>query len=143
MPIPSFRSDGFLPDGIHLATVTEIRERFGSMTARRRELMQRVDLWLELARMVGAKRLVLGGSFVSRKHSPNDVDAVIFVASDFDDRIREFDSAVWELRDCVYYREPAELFLVKTDELWEEWMSHFSQVRDDREINRGVVEIQL
>ena len=48
MPIPTFRADGFLPEGVHCAELDEIRERFGSAIPRRRELMDRVELWVEL-----------------------------------------------------------------------------------------------
>ena len=36
--IPKFNKDGYLPTGIHKATVKEIRQRFGSETPKREEL---------------------------------------------------------------------------------------------------------
>lgn len=80
MAIPVFRDDGLLPDGLHVAKLEEVRQHFGLATPRRRELMQRVDLWVELARLVRSRRLLLDGSFVTEKVSPNDVVAVILFA---------------------------------------------------------------
>ena len=142
MPIPPFREDGYLPEGVHSADMEEIRQRFGSATPRRRELMQHVDLWVELARLIGASRLLLDGSFVTRKLSPNDVDAVILLPADFDDRLREFDSIAWELQDCVYYGHPAELFFAQNEQRWQEWVGHFSRVRQNANIKKGMVEVR-
>ena len=39
--IPAFRSDGYLPEGLHPADEAEITFRFGSATPRRRRLVLR------------------------------------------------------------------------------------------------------
>ncbi len=51
--IPPFRSDGYLPDGIHLSTEAEVTFRFGTQSRRRRRLVVRLRRWIELGRAVG------------------------------------------------------------------------------------------
>jgi hypothetical protein len=36
MPIPAFRLDGYLPEGLHRATEAEVTDRFGQETERPR-----------------------------------------------------------------------------------------------------------
>ena len=79
MPIPPFNSDGFLPPGIHDATLDEIRERFGAFC----ESDRRPRLFARLLELVSAMRrsglfdsLLIDGSFVTAKAAPNDSDAV-------------------------------------------------------------------
>ncbi|MGM0485329.1 MAG: DUF6932 family protein [Planctomycetota bacterium] len=47
--IPDFREDGYLPEGLHLATEAEITFRFGTATSRRRRLALRLRRWIELS----------------------------------------------------------------------------------------------
>ena len=42
MPIPAFRPDGYLPEGVHAATEAEVAARFGLVTPRREFLMERL-----------------------------------------------------------------------------------------------------
>ena len=46
--IPEFRDDGYLPEGVHLATDAEVTFRFGTDTPRRRRLALRLRRWIEL-----------------------------------------------------------------------------------------------
>src|SRR5436190_4401456 len=85
--IPDFRPDGYLPDGLFLATEAEITFRFGSGTKQRRRLILRVRNWIELARRVRARRLLIDGSFVTAKLQPKDVDAVILLPPDFEAQV--------------------------------------------------------
>lgn len=40
--IPAFRDDGYLPEGVHIATEAEFTFRFGTGTPRRRRLILRL-----------------------------------------------------------------------------------------------------
>lgn len=75
--IPKLCEDGYLPDGVHLAEFEELALRFGTGSPRRGRLLERVWRWVALVRVVGAKRLFVAGSFVTAKHEPEDVDAVV------------------------------------------------------------------
>ena len=65
--IPKFCADGFLPEGLYLASEANIMFRFGSSSRRRRRLILRLRRWIELVRLVGALRLLIDGSFVTAK----------------------------------------------------------------------------
>lgn len=96
MAIPGFREDGYLPEGLHLADEDEVEDRFGQSTPRRVYLMGRVRRWLQLARAVGARRLLIDGSFVTRKPERNCRGSVMIANES------EFQAAQRELQ---YLRE--------------------------------------
>ena len=79
--IPPFDESGFLPRGIHCATLAEIEARFGRASELRRVEMESVCWLVDLAVTAGAARIVLNGSFVTDIMEPNDVDCVLlFIA---------------------------------------------------------------
>ena len=75
--IPSFDDSGFLPPGIHSATLAEIEARFGRESELRRVQMESVRWMVDLAIRAGVQRIVLNGSFVTDIMEPNDVDCVL------------------------------------------------------------------
>src|SRR5215510_2399725 len=81
--IPLFRPDGYLPEGVYVCSEAEVIFRFGSSSRRRRRLARRLRRWMELGRQVGARRLLVDGSFVTAKEEPHDIDSVIFLPEDF------------------------------------------------------------
>lgn len=80
--IPDFDADGFLPPGVHPATLEEIADRFGQSSELRRVQMESIRWMLEVARRAGVRRIVLNGSFVTDIIEPNDVDCVMLAAAD-------------------------------------------------------------
>jgi hypothetical protein len=81
--LPGFNDDGYLPQGIHAATVEEISARFGQVSEIRQVQMQSL-LWLvDLAWRVGALKIVVNSSFVTDKLEPNDVDCVLLIGPGF------------------------------------------------------------
>jgi len=81
--IPPFNEHGYLPRGVHSATLDEVAERFGSVSELRRVQMESVRWLVELARRAGVERLILNGSFVTDAFEPNDVDCVLLISSGF------------------------------------------------------------
>jgi len=79
--IPPFDDSGFLPPGIHPATMAEIEARFGRESELRRVQMESVRWMVDLAARAGVLRIVLNGSFVTDIMEPNDVDCVLLVPS--------------------------------------------------------------
>lgn len=69
--IPEFRNDGYLPEGLHIATEAEVTFRFGTDTPRRRRLVLRLRRWIKLSRAISAPRLFVDGSFISAKRERN------------------------------------------------------------------------
>jgi hypothetical protein len=68
-------ADGFLPEGLHVTTWTEFVERFGG-TARRTALLARLRPALLHLAQAGCPAVLVGGSFVTTKARPMDVDLV-------------------------------------------------------------------
>jgi hypothetical protein len=81
--IPEFNVDGYLPPGIHRATLEEIGKRFGQESEVRQAQMESLHWLVDLARRAGAQRIVVNGSFVTDKFEPNDVDCVMLIGADF------------------------------------------------------------
>ena len=71
--IPEFNADGLLPEGIHSATLNEVRELFGG-NERRDQLLEGLVEALRLLRAAGCRRVYINGSFVTAKERPNDID---------------------------------------------------------------------
>jgi hypothetical protein len=81
--IPPCSEQGYLPAGIHRATLEEIDARFGQASELRRVQMESLRWLVDLGRRAGALRIVVNGSFVTDVLEPNDVDCVLLVGSDF------------------------------------------------------------
>lgn len=85
MPIPDFTESGDLPLGVHPAALSEVLARFGSGTAQRRAVANRLARIYPLARASGhLARFVVFGSFVTDKPEPNDVDVFMLMEDAFD-----------------------------------------------------------
>lgn len=81
--IPPLNDLGFLPPGLHRATLTEVEARFGSGSELRRVQMESVRWMVDLAVRAGVRRIVLNGSFVTDIIEPNDVDCVMLIGRGF------------------------------------------------------------
>jgi hypothetical protein len=141
--IPVFRPDGYLPEGIHLASEAELTFRFGSTSPRRRRLAMRVRRWIELARAVQARRLMIDGSFITAKPQPDDVDALILLPSNFHDQVRRGIEPALELEQMLLTRSPEELFGAEDRMDFDEWAEFFSRTREADGRRKGLVEITL
>jgi len=143
MAIPAFNTDGFLPEGVHLATDAEVTFRFGTGNRRRNWLAMRVRRWTELARAVKAKRLLIDGSFVTDKEEPNDVDAVVLIPIDFDDLVANCFEPALELKEMIESRRPEEIFTAEDDRDWKQWIEFFSRTREPNRRRKGLIEVIL
>jgi hypothetical protein len=141
--IPEFRSDGYLPEGVYLATEAEVTFRFGSASKQRRRLILRVRRWIDLARRVRARRLLIDGSFVTAKPAPKDVDAAILLPTDFRRQIAEGTDAAITLEEMIQTRRPEEIFAADEDSDWEEWIEFFGRTREFDRRRKGLVEVQV
>ncbi len=143
MMIPDFRDDGYLPDGVHLATDAEVIFRFGVSSPRRRRLVLRLRRWIELSRQAGAIRLLIDGSFVTAKESPNDIDAVVLLSNDFEQRVARGLAAALELEEMLLTRCPEEIFAAEDVGDWNDWVEFFGRTREWDGRRKGLVEVQL
>ncbi len=81
--IPPFEERGYLPPGIHPATLDEIKDRFGSESELRRVQMESLRWLVDLARRAGVVRLIINGSFTTEVFEPNDVDCALLLVAGF------------------------------------------------------------
>ena len=81
--IPPFNEQGYLPPGVHGATLDDIAERFGRESELRRVQMESLRWLVELARRAGVLRIVVNGSFVTDVYEPNDVDCVLLIGTNY------------------------------------------------------------
>ncbi|MGH7965673.1 MAG: DUF6932 family protein [Candidatus Binatia bacterium] len=141
--IPPFRVDGYLPEGVYVCSEAEVLFRFGSSSRRRRRLVLRLRRWLELGQQIGARRLLVDGSFVTAKEEPHDIDSVILLPHDFAQQLeREYVPAL-EMEEMLLTRRPEEIFAAEDEADWDEWVAFFSQTRELDRRRKGLVEIQL
>lgn len=81
--IPKLGHNGYLPPGIHPATLDEIATRFGVDSELRRVQMESLRWMVELAWQAGVLRIVVNGSFVTDVSEPNDIDCVLLIDETF------------------------------------------------------------
>jgi len=87
MPIPALNADGFLPVGVYDCTLSELRGRFGAFhdSNQRPRLFARLEEFISALRQSGLfEELLVDGSFVTAKPSPNDIDLVAVLRSGHD-----------------------------------------------------------
>lgn len=126
-----------------MADLNEIWERFGKVTERRRMLFDRLEIFVDLAQYVEAHRMFINGSYVTAKPEPEDVDVVIWVGEKFLQLLDTEDEEALTLELIFLTREPKEAFAVFDEEGWEVWVAFFSRVRGNRDVRKGLVEVQL
>ena len=85
MALPDFSETGDLPVGVHQASLTETAARFGADSNCRKRLGTRLKRIHQIALDTGhLARFVVFGSFVTKKHEPNDVDIFMLMDDEFD-----------------------------------------------------------
>jgi hypothetical protein len=83
--LSDFNEYGNLPPGIHTASEEEVFTCFATSSARRQWLGERLREVILIARATGKlQRLILWGSFVTKKESPDDLDLLLVMAEDFE-----------------------------------------------------------
>src|SRR5688500_16681339 len=91
--LPALDDVGNLPVGLHLCSLAEMEARFGSGSDEREAQMDELSQFVELAKRTGVRRLLVNGSFVTGKLSPNDVDVVILPGEDYPRGLTPLDSS--------------------------------------------------
>lgn len=143
--LPSFNSDGNLPEWIHRATEEETFARFSTTSARRQWLGEQLRSLLALAKATGQlSRVFLWGSFVTSKEIPNDVDVLLVMAADF--AIEELPAHQQVLFDYTQAR-----LRFHTDVFWTKasmdavvldlWLETYQTGKDFK--RRGIVEVVI
>lgn len=143
--IPEFNIDGNLPEGIYTTDEDEFLNRFGTGSARRKWLGERLQELFALAKSTGKlERIFVWGSFVSAKESPNDVDLLLLMSGDF--QLKDVSEDCKILFDHVEarLRFHADVFWSKSSigvEILDLWLDTYQTARDFK--RRGIVEVKL
>ncbi len=141
--IPEFQKDGNLPKGLHKATLNEVREVFGTGSARRKLLIVNLKNIIELAKSTGKlERVIVWGSFVSNKEFPQDIDLLLIMGNDFD-----MDANPPEVKLVFDYVQGriafnADIFWTKSSigkEAIDLWLETYQMTRDFK--SRGIAEV--
>jgi hypothetical protein len=143
--LPEILPNGFLPPGVHRATLREILTRFGVDTPRRQVLASRLEELLRLGRTTGKLlRAFIWGSFVTNKPFPRDLDVFLLMQQGFD---QEFIRLAPVQLDIFRYERARLLF--EADVFWateaigveelDSWLSVYQLSRDM--VLRGIVEV--
>jgi hypothetical protein len=143
LPIPELNDEGLLPPGLHLVTLEEVESRFGKEPQVRSTLYQRLVEFVGLARYVEAHRLFIGGSFVTTKQEPGDIDIVIWLGESFLELLEAGDEKALDLELRFLTRIPKEAFAVFDEEGWQSWIEFFSLLRSRRDSRKGLLEVKL
>jgi hypothetical protein len=145
MSLPALLPTGYLPPGVHQATLEEVVAEFGAATPRRQTLAGRLQTLLTLARATGRlRRAFVWGSFVTDKPFPGDLDVFLLMQVGFD---QEFTTLPSEQRDLFDHGRARLVF--EADVFWAteaigedelaSWLSVYQLSRDL--VERGIVEV--
>lgn len=143
--IAEFQKDGNLPKGLYKATLHEVREVFGTGSARRKLLIGNLENIIELAKSTGKlERVILWGSFVSNKEFPQDIDLLLIMRDDFD--VNANPPEVKRMFDYAQGRIAfnADIFWTKSsigEEVIDLWLETYQMTRDFE--SRGIVEVMI
>ena len=146
--VPEFDIDGDLPPGIHQATFGELERRFRRfmVSDRRIDLFALFKQLVAMTRRSGiVERLVIGGSFVTSKSEPNDIDIVIVLSHDLDfDALTPSQYAVTDRSALrrVFKTDALDIVTVRSGTAQMDLVLEFFQSkRDNKQV--GVVEVKL
>jgi uncharacterized protein DUF6932 len=130
--IPPFDDNGYLPPGIHPATLDEIAERFGTGSEIREAEMESLRWLVDLARRAGVKRIIVNGSFVTDRLEPNDVDCVLLVKKGFDRK----SAAAEELKDGLPFLQ----YKLVSPKIFA-WYTQRLYASDETFVPKGMIEV--
>lgn len=148
MPIPALNADGHLPPGIFACTLAEVRERFASFlhNDQRRRLFARLEELCGAMQRSGLfKAILVDGSFVTGKATPNDIDlvAVLLPGHDFE---RDMPMSEYALvsRAMLRRRFGFDVMVAEEDsQHCKTYVDFFSRVRDNPETRKGILLVNL
>ncbi len=143
--IPPFTEDGFLPPGVHTATLDEFEKRFVNSTssARRLELFGRLkQVMVDAHRTPWVRHAYVAGSFVTSKPNPEDFDCLLVVdPAAADAELRPFEYNLLNVK-AAKRRFGGDVFSVREGTpLHERLWSFFQSTRQGERV--GIVKVTL
>jgi hypothetical protein len=144
MPIPPVdKTTGYLPAGDHVATLEEVKDRFASNT-KRRALFLGLEYVVAELRDRGVLRIWIGGSYVTDKERPGDVDVIYEVppgvkVGGWGELAPAQRAQLKKTRDVDLWKSPSPQPGKKQTLPFIDIKDHFASDRDDRP--KGLVEL--
>jgi hypothetical protein len=148
MSIPPLNEHGLLPQGIHACSLQEIEARFGRFQSsdRRPRLYAALrDFVRELKSTGIALALIINGSFVTAKSSPEDIDLILVVkpAHDFQGDLSQAEYNVLSAQR-VRRRHQFDLLVARADsDQFRRYVTLFQQVRLEPDKTKGILRLDL
>jgi len=133
--LPPFDDFGNLPPGIHASSMAELVARFGIGSEERGAEISELVQFIKAAKTAGVRRLLVNGSFVTAKPSPNDVDVVFLPGADYPRQSQPLDGdeLVWPFLQIIIAADDAD---------FEAWATR-QFATDRRKRPKAVVEVLL
>jgi hypothetical protein len=148
MSIPALGANGFLPTGVHDCTFDELKIRFGSFQGsdRRPNLMRKLKGFIAECQSAGFVRyLLVDGSFVTASALPNDIDLVLVLMFSHDLKT-DLPPNQYNLvsKKNVLKRYGFDIIAVRENtQEYDEAVAFFEQVRGQRNVQKGILRLQL
>jgi hypothetical protein len=148
MAIPALNAEGLLPAGLFDCSLADVRARFGAfqgVDTRQRLFVRLEELVTAMQRSELFEALLLDGSFVSAKPSPNDIDlvAVLRPGLDFE---RDLPLSEYALisRAMLRRRFGFDIIVAERDShLYKTYVEFFSLVRENPAARKGLLRLTL
>ena len=133
--LPECEADGFLP-ALHSCSISTIRQRFGIGSERRQHLMFRLEEILDVVGTLTFCRIMLGGSFITQKVMPRDLDVALLVGGA---DLQRPEVQRW----IIGVDTEVQVFVERTESGWWDWFRHFGRPKPPCDRYIGVVEVQF
>jgi hypothetical protein len=142
MTIPRFNAYGLLPPGFHLATMTELQKQLGFSPKRHSLIEEGLKHVAQQLLAIRIRYLFIGGSFVTDKLSPDDLDGYVLAplgSSAYRGIVER--QEVWRVRYRMdIYPAATDIEGYGSQAYWEEW---FGRTPEELPLSKGIVKLFL
>ena len=142
MSIPQLNTYGLLPPGFHLATMAELKQKFGFSPKRRSLIEEGLELVTRELVSMGVLELYVDGSFVEQDPSPGDLDGYVLTESP-----SKVYQKIAERQELWLMQYRMDIWPAATDVEGEGSQSYFEQLfshtADDSPRPKGIVKLKL
>lgn len=148
MPIPRLNEKGFLPPGVHVCSLDEVRQTFGTFNSndRRPKLFRNLEVFVTSLHKQGmAKAVVVNGSFTTAKTEPNDIDMVLVLPQGYD-FTGDLSPDEYNLLSTRRVRKTFgfDMFVAEDEsQEYERYISFFQDVKNQPGELKGVLRVEL
>lgn len=141
--IPKFNEkNGYLPDGIHKATLEEIDKKFGSGSVQRKNLFMNISPLIKLlsrnSNKSSIKKFILAGDFVTNVMCPENIHCSLFVKEIY------FLNSPLPKEVFRYGEKPGIFIFIHTVKDRDNYEDRINILRHDKDKKRmGILEVKL